>query len=210
MVQAQTSGRFITLEGGEGAGKSTLARGLADALRTRGRDIVITREPGGAPGADAIRALLVSGDAGRWSATEEALLFAAARLNHLTHTIRPALARGAWVICDRYYDSTRAYQVAAGGLALHKLETLNNLIEAPAPDLTLILDLAPGHGLKRSRGVHVGEDRFEKKDANFHERVRQEFLAIAAREPKRCVVIDAQQPAENVVAQATIAVEARL
>ncbi|MBS0384096.1 MAG: dTMP kinase, partial [Proteobacteria bacterium] len=108
-------GRFITLEGGEGTGKSTLASGLAQALARRA-EIVLTREPGGAPGADAIRALLVSGEASRWSAMEEALLFAAARLNHLTHTVRPALARGDWVVCDRYYDSTRAYQVAAGGL----------------------------------------------------------------------------------------------
>lgn len=208
MAQDATSGRFITLEGGEGAGKSTLARGLADALR--GREVVLTREPGGAPGADAIRALLVSGDAGRWSATEEALLFAAARLNHLTHTIRPALARGAWVICDRYYDSTRAYQVAAGGLAPETLDTLNTLIAAPAPDFTLILDLAPDAGLGRSRGAQLGEDRFEKKDAAFHARVRAEFAAIAAREPKRCVIIDAAQPKEAVLAQAMAAIEARL
>src|SRR5215813_4757582 len=142
-----TPGRFITLEGGEGAGKSTLAHGLAEALRARGRDVVVTREPGGAPGADAIRALLVSGAANRWSAAEEALLFAAARLNHLTHTILPALARGDWVVCDRYYDSTRAYQVAAGGLAPSALATLNLLIEAPAPDLTLVLDIDPDLGL---------------------------------------------------------------
>jgi dTMP kinase len=152
----------------------------------------------------------VSGDAGRWSATEEVLLFAAARLNHLTHTIRPALARGAWVICDRYYDSTRAYQVAAGGLKPEILETLNTLIDAPAPDLTLILDLEPGHGLNRSRGAHVGEDRFEKKDAEFHARVRQEFLAIALREPQRCFVINALQAKEAVLAQALNAAEARL
>src|SRR5262245_60398386 len=110
MAQTAKSGRFITLEGGEGTGKSTLARGLADALRADGAEVVLTREPGGAPGADAIRKLVVEGDAARWSAMEEALLFAAARLNHLTHTIGPALARGAVVICDRYYDSTRAYQ----------------------------------------------------------------------------------------------------
>jgi dTMP kinase len=198
-------GRFITLEGGEGTGKSTLARGLADALRAEGRDVVVTREPGGAPGADAIRALLVSGGANRWSATEEALLFAAARLNHLTHTIRPALARGAWVICDRYYDSTRAYQVAAGGLDPSALDTLNALIDAPAPDRTFILDIDATAGLARSQGKYVGEDRFEKKAANFHTRVRQEFLAIAAREPKRCVVIDASRAAANVLAAARAA-----
>lgn len=202
-------GRFITLEGGEGTGKSTLARGLAQALSERAK-IVVTREPGGAPGADAIRALLVSGDANRWSATEEALLFAAARLNHLDHTIRPALERGEWVVCDRYFDSTRAYQVAAGGLAPDTLDTLNALIEAPAPDLTLVLDIKPELGLSRSRGEHLGEDRFERKDAAFHARVRAEFRAIVAREPKRCVLIDAEQSKEKVLAAALSAIEARL
>jgi len=210
MAPAQHQGRFITLEGGEGTGKSTLARGLAEVLRADGLDVVVTREPGGAPGADAIRALLVQGDAARWSATEEALLFAAARLSHLTHTIRPALTRGAWVICDRYYDSTRAYQVAAGGLPAGALETLNTLIDAPAPDLTLVLDIDPSAGLARSRGAHVGEDRFERKDAAFHARVRAEFVAIAEREPARCVLIDASLPAESVLEAAVSAIEARL
>jgi len=210
MAPSTNKGRFITLVGGEGAGKSTLARGLADALRGKGREVVVTREPGGAPGADAIRRLLVEGDASRWSAMEEALLFAAARLNHLSHTIRPALARGAWVICDRYTDSTRAYQVAAGGLAPAALDALNALIEAPAPDLTLVLDIDHAHGLARSRGAHAGEDRFERKDAAFHQRVRAEFLAIAAREPGRCVVIDAGQPVDAVLSQGLAALEGRL
>lgn len=200
-------GRFITLEGGEGTGKSTLARGLADVLSARAQ-IVLTREPGGAPGADAIRALLVSGDANRWSATEEALLFAAARLNHLTQTILPALKRGDWVVCDRYYDSTRAYQVAAGGMKPELLDTLNMLIEAPAPDLTLVLDIDAAAGLARSRGEHVGEDRFERKDEAFHQRVRTAFRDIAARNPKRCVLIDAAQPKETVLASALAAIEA--
>lgn len=195
-------GRFITLEGGEGTGKSTLARGLAEALRDGAREIVTTREPGGAPGADAIRALLVSGDASRWSAMEEALLFAAARLNHLDHLIRPALARGAWVICDRYYDSTRAYQVAAGGLAQEALLQLNALIQAPRPDLTLVLDLDPAEGLARSRGHEVDEDRFEKKDIGFHQRVRDEFRTIAANEPDRCALVDASQAPAQVLAAA--------
>jgi dTMP kinase len=202
-------GRFITLEGGEGAGKSTLARGLADALRARGHAVLVTREPGGAPGADAIRALLVSGEAARWTAMEEALLFAAARLNHLNHAVKPALARGDWVVCDRYYDSTRAYQVAAGGLAPSVLDALNALICAPAPDLTLICDIDPTIGLTRSRGMHAGEDRFERKDAAFHQRVREEFLAIAEREPSRCVVIDASKPQAEVLAAALAAIEAR-
>jgi dTMP kinase len=205
-----TRGRFITLEGGEGAGKSTLARRLGAALGARGLEVVLTREPGGAPGADAIRKLLVEGDAGRWSATEEALLFAAARLNHLTHTIRPALARDALVICDRYYDSTRAYQVAAGGLEAGVLQQLNALIAAPAPDLTLILDLDPNAGLRRSRGGEAGEDRFERKDGEFHARVRAEFLAIAAREPNRCVVIDATLAPNDVFERALAALETRL
>jgi dTMP kinase len=210
MAQAAASGRFITLEGGEGTGKSTLARGLGQALRAQGREIVLTREPGGAAGADAIRTLLVEGDAGRWSAMEEALLFAAARLNHLTHTIRPALARGAWVICDRYYDSTRAYQIAAGGLDVDVLAALNALIGAQRPDLTFVLDIDPAEGLRRSQGHHAGEDRFEKKGTEFHERVRAEFRAIAAREPKRCVLIDASRPAGAVLEQALGAIGARL
>ncbi|MBX3509808.1 MAG: dTMP kinase [Hyphomonadaceae bacterium] len=201
-------GRFITLEGGEGTGKSTLARGLDGSLRARGLEVVLTREPGGAPGADAIRALLVSGESGRWSAHEEALLFAAARLNHLTHTIRPALARGAWVICDRYFDSTRAYQVGGGGLDGAILDQLNTQIGADTPDLTLLLDIDPAAGLARSRGAHVGEDRFEKKGESFHARVRQEFLAIAAREPGRCKIIGAHQSAEAVLAAALRLVEA--
>jgi dTMP kinase len=209
MAPAAKQGRFITLEGGEGAGKSTLAHGLAEALRAS-REVVVTREPGGAPGADAIRKLLVEGDANRWTAMEEALLFAAARLNHLIHTVRPALARSAWVVCDRYYDSTRAYQVAAGGLSPDALDTLNALIEAPAPDLTLVLDLDPANGLGRSKGQDAGEDRFEKKSAAFHQRVRAEFLAIAAREPDRCVVIDAGRTKEAVLAQSLAAVEERL
>jgi dTMP kinase len=202
-------GKFITLEGGEGTGKSTLARGLGEALRAEGVGVVLTREPGGAPGADAIRALLVSGEAERWSATEEALLFATARLNHLTHTIRPAIERGDWVVCDRYYDSPRAYQVAAGGVAPGVLEALNVLIDAPAPDVTLVLDIDPAAGLARSRGAHVGEDRFEKRGLEFHTRVRAEFLAIAKREPWRCAVIDASLPQDAVLKAALKAIEER-
>jgi len=208
MAHSTIPGRFITLEGGEGTGKSTLARALGEALAAR-VNVVLTREPGGAPGADAIRALLVSGDTQRWSATEEALLFAAARLNHLTHTIRPALERGDWVVCDRYYDSTRAYQVAAGGVAPGVLDALNVLIDAPAPDITLVLDIDPVAGLARSRGEHMGEDRFEKFGADFHKHVRDEFLAIAKREPWRCAVLDASQPAEAVLQAALAAIEER-
>ena len=205
-----SQGCFITLEGGEGAGKSRLARGLVDALRAQGRDVVQTREPGGAPGADEIRALLLGGGVERWSPLEEALLFATSRLNHLDHTIRPAVARGVWVVCDRYYDSTRAYQVAAGGVEPEVLEALNALINAPRPDLTLILDLDPVVGVARSRGAHVGEDRFEKKDAAFHARVRAAYLKIAEREPKRCVLIDASLEPDAVLAAALAAIKEQL
>lgn len=208
MSTRKYQGRFITLEGGEGVGKSTLAKGLAAALRAKGRDVVVTREPGGAPGADEIRALLVQGEPGRWSAAEEALLFTAARLNHLIHTVRPALQRGAFVVCDRYFDSTRAYQVGGGGLAPDDHVELNALIRADYPDLTFILDIDPKLGLARSRGAHKGEDRFEKKGAAFHARVRAEFLSIAEREPQRCRVIDAGAPVQAVLAQALAAIEA--
>lgn len=208
MSTRKYQGRFITLEGGEGVGKSTLTRGLAAALRAKGREVIETREPGGAPGADEIRALLVQGAPGRWSAAEEALLFTAARLNHLIHTVRPALQRGAWVVCDRYFDSTRAYQVGGAGLAPDDHVELNALIRADYPDLTLILDIDPKLGLARSRGAQKGEDRFEKKGAAFHARVRAEFLSIAEREPQRCRVIDSGQPAEAVLAEALSAAEA--
>lgn len=200
--------RFITLEGGEGTGKSTLARSLGQRLQVDGRELVFTREPGGAPGADAIRALLVSGDAGRWSAHEEALLFAAARLNHLDKTIRPALERGAWVICDRYFDSTRAYQYGGSNLDPSILDELNTQISADFPDLTLILDIDPAVGLSRSRGQHLGEDRFEGKGLEFHQRVRAQFIEIAELEPERCKIIDAGQPADAVLADALRHIEA--
>lgn len=203
-------GFFITLEGGEGTGKSTLARSLASALGVRGRDVVLTREPGGAPGADMIRTLVLTGDPDRWSSVEEALLYSTARSNHLNHVIRPALARGAVVICDRYYNSTRAYQVVAGGVEPGVLAALNMMIEAPAPALTLILDLDHGHGVGRSQGAQAGEDRFERKGEDYHARVRAAFLEIAREEPERCVVIDASQEPAAVLAAALKAVEARL
>ena len=201
------SGLFITLEGGEGAGKSTLAASLAGALRARGREVVQTREPGGSPGADEIRALLLRGDTRRWTAVEEALLYSTARSNHLNHLVRPALARGAVVVCDRYYDSTRAYQIAAGGLNPHVLTTLNQLIEAPTPDVTLILDLDPSAGLGRGQGAQSGEDRFERKGADYHARVRAAFHEIAKAEPQRCVLINAAQTPEVVLNAALSAVQ---
>lgn len=203
-------GRFITLEGGEGVGKSTLAKGLAAALKARGIDVVLTREPGGTPGADEIRALLVRGDKERWNAMAELLLFAAARSDHLDKLIRPALARGAWVICDRYADSTLAYQSAAGGVAQESVDRIHALIGAEPPDLTLVLDLDPTSGLSRSRGDEQGEARFEAKGAAFHAAVRQAFLGIAAANPRRCAVLDTSQPADKVLALALSVLDNRL
>lgn len=209
MLRRVSRGRFITFEGGEGAGKSTQARRLAAALRAEGREVVETREPGGSPGAEAIRSLLVCGEAERWTPTADALLMYAARSDHLDRTIRPALARGAWVVCDRFADSTRAYQ---GG------ETTPELVAALEaavvgddwPDLTLIFDLSVVDGLARAEGRGGGEARFEAKGAAFHERLRRAFLEIAAREPDRCVVIDAARSVEAVEAQVRAAVSARL
>jgi len=190
-VTAVTRGRFITFEGGEGVGKSTQIRRLADRLRGRG-EVLVTREPGGSPGAEAIRALLVSGPVERWSPISETLLMYAARRDHIERVIAPALARGAWVICDRFYDSSRAYQGAAGGAPaslLHALEA--EVVGELIPDLTLILDLPTEVGLARAIRRGQGEGRFEAKGAEFHERLRAAFLEIAAAEPERCRVIDA-------------------
>jgi dTMP kinase len=185
-------GRFITLEGGEGTGKSTQARRLADRLRGDGREVVLTREPGGSPGAEAIRALLVTGGADRWSPLSEALLMYAARRDHIERTVAPALARGAWVISDRFADSTRAYQGAGGGVAPGFIEALEREVVGEAwPHLTLILDLPVEIGLARAAGRAGAETRFEGKGEAFHRRLRDAFLAIAQAEPARCAVIDA-------------------
>ncbi len=204
------SGRFITLEGGEGVGKSTLAKALALAIEGTGQGVVTTREPGGTPGADQIRALLVTGESARWSALTETLLLTAARNDHLERVIRPALACGDWVLCDRYTDSTQAYQAAAGGVPVTAINALAALIEAPPPDLTLVLDLDPALGLSRSAGIAAGEARFEGRDAAFHARVRDAFLAIAATAPQRCVVIDAGADRAEVLRLARAAVAQRL
>ncbi len=185
-------GRFITIEGGEGAGKSTQAGLLVDSLTRAGITALRTREPGGAPGAEEIRRLLVEGDPARWDAPSEALLMVAARRSHLTATIWPALERGEWVVCDRFADSTLAYQGYGGGVPLAELEALHRMIAGDfMPDLTLILDLPVELGLKRAAARSGGEKRFERMDRGFHERLRQGFLDIARREPRRCVVISA-------------------
>ncbi len=201
-------GRFITLEGGEGAGKSTQVRLLADALRDRGHEVVVTREPGGSPGAEAIRDLLVRGAADRWDGLSEALLHYAARRDHLTRTIRPALNRGAWVICDRFNDSTLAYQGHGHGTNRAKLDALYAMVaEGLTPDLTLVLDLPVEIGLARAGYRGGDEDRYERMGTNFHERLRRGFLDIAEAEPARCAVIDAT-PAPEATHAAILAVVA--
>ncbi|MEE8275388.1 MAG: dTMP kinase [Alphaproteobacteria bacterium] len=203
-------GRFISIEGGEGAGKSTQAERLCAALRNRGFDVVATREPGGSPGAEDIRRLLVSGATDRWDATTEVLLHFAARRDHLVKTVLPALARGAWVVSDRFADSTTAYQGYAYGLGVEPVEKLHEMVVGEhSPDLTLILDLPVDLGLARAR-ERGGDNRYERMDAGFHERLRQGFLAIARDEPARCVVIDASADADAVHAAILAAVEERL
>jgi len=194
-----TRGRFITLEGGEGAGKSTQAGRLVALLEARGRRVVSTREPGGTPGAEEIRALLVTGAPGRWDAWSEALLVHAARRDHVERLIEPALARGDWVVCDRFLDSTVAYQGFARGLGAGAIEALHGLVFGRLrPDLTLIFDLEPAEGLRRAAARRGGEGRFEAQDLAFHQRLRAGFQTIAEAEPARCRVIEAGRPPEAV------------
>lgn len=202
------AGRFITLEGGEGAGKSTQARRLAEALAARGLPVLRTREPGGAPGAEAIRGLLLG--AGPWDGVAETMLHFAARREHLARTIRPALAAGLWVVCDRFADSTLAYQVAGQGVDHAVWEQLAGItLEGLRPDLTFILDIAPEAGL--ARAAARGEtNRYEALGLDVHGRIRAAFLGIAAAEPGRCVVLDAARDAETVAAAMAAAVETRL
>ena len=185
-------GRFISFEGGEGSGKSTHARGLVEGLRGLGIEILATREPGGTPGAEAIRELLVRGDTGRWDSVTEALLHYAARREHLTKTIWPALESGTWVVSDRFADSTLAYQGYGFGLGRTVIENLHEVAADDFwPDLTLILDLPVDQGLARAAGRGSGEDRYERMGPELHERIREGFRKIAAGHPKRCVMIDA-------------------
>ncbi len=204
-------GLFISFEGGDGAGKSTQIKLLGDALRHAGREVVTTREPGGSPGAEAIRKLLLEGSADKWSPVTEALLMYAARADHLERTIEPALARGAVVITDRFADSTMAYQGLAGALGEEAVTALYDLVVAGrGPDITLILDLPVQEGLKRAGATGGAEQRFESKGAAYQEKVRQAFLEIARREPDRCVVIDASGSAQEVAGRIRSVVEKRL
>ena len=194
-------GGFITLEGGEGAGKSAQTRRLAARLRALGFEVVATREPGGTPHAERLRALILSGALRDTGAAAEALAFSAARIDHIDELIAPALARGAFVVCDRFADSTRAYQGAAGDLPEQFIDRLERVaVGACRPDLTLVIDLPPEIGLARaaSRRGQGGVDRFEAEGLNFHHALRAGFLDIARAEPARCVVIDGSQDEEAV------------
>jgi dTMP kinase len=204
-------GRFITFEGGEGSGKSTQLKRLAARLEAEGREIVATREPGGSPGAEAIRELVLRGSADRWSPVTETLLMYAARRDHIERVIAPALARGAWVVCDRFADSTRAYQGAAGGVDPELIGALERHILAEVrPDLTLIFDFPTEVGLSRAASRAGAEMRFESKGVAFHERLREAFLEIARAEPERCAVIDAAGSMDEVEEAVWAAVQARL
>lgn len=201
-------GRFITFEGGEGAGKSTQSRRLADRLRACGLEVLLTREPGGTDGAEAIRELIVHGPAERWRPLSELCLFMAARDDHLHRAILPALMRGEWVICDRFADSSRVYQGYAGGLGLDLVDRLQEpLLGQDLPDLTLLLDLPVETGMARcaERG---GMARFEAKGRDYHEHVRQGFLTLAGLEPDRFVVLDAAASEAEVAAAVWDAVAA--
>jgi dTMP kinase len=195
------AGKFITFEGGEGAGKSTQAALLAKQLSFAGIGVLVTREPGGSPGAEIIRHVLLSGAASKLGAGAEALLFAAARADHLDTVIRPALRSGRWVICDRFIDSTRVYQGIAGKADQAFIRGLERLtVGASRPDLTIILDLPAEIGLTRARARRGNDapDRFETEDLAFHQALNAGFRAIAAEEKQRCVLIDANRPAEQV------------
>ncbi len=202
-------GKFITLEGGEGAGKSTQAAALAERLRKAGLSVLQTREPGGTPRAEAIREVLLSGKAKRFGPLGEAVLFYAARESHLELAIRPALEQGTWVVCDRFCDSTRAYQGAAGGLSRSVIDVLDSaVVGSTRPDLTIVFDLPPEQGLQRAagrkgQGADGGPagselDHFETMNLAFHRSLRDEFLAIAKAEPQRCVAVDASRGAQAV------------
>jgi dTMP kinase len=205
-------GGFVTVEGGEGSGKSTQVRRLVERIRGLGLDAVATREPGGSPRAELIRDALLSGAVKPLGPVAEAMMFAAARIDHLDNTIRPALARGAFVVCDRFLDSTRVYQGALEGVDAGLLAGLERVaVGGTMPDLTLVLDLDVATGLARARARRGGDaaDRFEQEAEGYHEGLRRAFLANAAREPERCLVVDASGTADAIAETLWLIVRAR-
>ncbi len=211
---ADANGLFVSFEGGEGAGKSTQIRHLAERLRERGHEVLVTREPGGSPGAEAVRHVLLSGAAEMFGTRMEAILFAAARNDHVEDVIRPALARGAIVLCDRFMDSSRVYQGVTGNLEPDYIEALQRVaVNGVIPHCTLILDIPAEVGLERARkraSAIAAPDRFEKEEMQTHEKRREAFLDIAAREPERCHVIDAQRPEDKIAEEIAGIVDKRL
>ena len=210
------SGFFLTIEGVDGSGKSTQARALAKRLENSGREVVLTREPGGAPGAEEIRTLLLTGDTGRWSPVTETLLFFAARRDHVERLIEPALARDAVVICDRFTDSTRAYQATArpdhsdSGADPSLIDLLHREVIGLDPDLTLIFDMDTEKALSRGLARATAEARFESLGSAFQVAMRESFLAIAEAEPHRCTLIDASDDEDTVAARVWDVVSSRL
>ena len=204
-----TQGRFIALEGGEGVGKSTQLKALAAALRKRGHDVVETREPGGSEGAEAIRRLLLEGTADRWTPGAEALLFAAARADHVARTIRPALDAGAWVVTDRFIDSSLAYQGGAGGISIEQLRQLHKVgSDGLLPDRTLLLTLPAEEAARRAEARDRGaSDRIGGRDAGYHARVAESFSLLAVQEPERFRIVDALGEAGAVTERLLAAVE---
>jgi len=196
-------GFFITFEGGEGAGKSTQVTRLAERLRAGGHEVLVTREPGGSPGAEAVRHVLLSGAAEPFGPVMEAILFAAARSDHVEQVIRPAVERGTVVLCDRFMDSSRVYQGVTGDLDPKFMAALEKVaVNGMIPDLTLILDIEPEEGLRRAsarRGADAA-DRYEKETIDIHRRRREAYLDIADAEPERCIVVDAARPADEIAA----------
>ncbi|MFO7297925.1 MAG: dTMP kinase [Pseudomonadota bacterium] len=211
-------GKFITFEGGEGAGKSTQARLLAERLRAKGIQVVLTREPGGSAFAEQVRELILSPNTADHGPLAETLLFSAARADHLERTIRPALEAGHWVVCDRFSDSTRVYQGVAGGVPKGVIEALERIVvDGTVPDVTFVLDLPAAEGLARAQGRNehstsggAFSDSYEDRPLSYHERLRDGFLMIATAEPERCVVVDATQRPEEVAEQIWGTIEMRL
>ena len=209
---SRKAGKFITFEGGEGTGKSTQAATLARRLESMGVGVLLTREPGGSPGAEIIRHVLLSGAAKPFGAEAEAMLFAAAREDHIKCAIKPALEAGKWVVCDRFADSTRVYQGAVGAVDPRLIKALERVsVGELKPDLTLILDVPVKLGLKRAAGRRRGSkpDRFEAEQIEFHEKLRRAYLALAEAEPARCVVVDAGVQKKEVAARVWKVVNAR-